>query len=303
MHETEGTSAGRNPPSREMIDEKNRYHARFEKFPSPAILLDDENKISTMNLAAVELLREIQNPRETGHELDPTRKFISWLANELTIFSKSNDLEFSFEKDVETSKGAIPFQVRLKRMFDENENFIGSIVILNDLTTLKQEFEYVASHDSLTGLPSRHALEETLKRTVGRAKRGVKSSLLFIKADNLKSISDSRTLKVGNDELASLGNRLKNHLRESDLLARIGVDKFAMLLEGTYVWEAQEVAERLRAAAEGLFFTIDNVKYKLSLSVAVVSIDEKNEPEVLMSKAESALSQAKEKGGKLVIVD
>lgn len=196
-----------------MIDEKDRYHTFFEKFPSPAILLDAENNISTMNLAAVELLREIQSPREIDYELDPTRKIISWLANELTMFSKSNDLEFSFEKDIETNKGATSFQVRLKRMFDENEKFIGSIVILNDLTTLKHQFEYVASHDPLTGLPSRHALEETLKRTVARAKRGVKSSLLFIRADNLKSISDSRTLKVGNDELVSLGNRLKNRLQ------------------------------------------------------------------------------------------
>jgi diguanylate cyclase (GGDEF)-like protein len=286
-----------------MIDEKNKYHTLLENFPDPVIILDRENNISTMNLAAGELLREIQSPREIDHELDPTRKIISWLANELTIFSKSKDLGFSFEKDIETSKGTIPFQVRLKRMFDENEKFIGCMVILNDLTTLKQEFEYVASHDPLTGLPSRHMLEESLKRAVARAKRGVKSSLLFIRADNLKSISDSRTLKIGNDELISLGNRLKNHLRESDLLARIGGDKFGILLEGTYVWEAQEVEERLRAAAEELYFTIDNVKYKLSLSVALVSIDEKNEPEVLMSKAEIALSQAREKGRKLVIVD
>ncbi len=69
---------------------------------------------------------------------------LPWLKEALEAFVGGEDLETTFEKDVETRKGLIHFQIKLKRMLDLYEKFVGTIIILNDISYLKQAERTVA---------------------------------------------------------------------------------------------------------------------------------------------------------------
>jgi diguanylate cyclase (GGDEF)-like protein/PAS domain S-box-containing protein len=120
-----------------MAPERDRYLTIFEVIPNPAFILDVENRIDNMNNVAFELFRDLL-PTGLGYygkiRLDDV---LPWIREDLDAFVTGEALETSFEKDVETRRGLIHFQVKLKRMLDLYEKFVGTIVLFNDISYLK----------------------------------------------------------------------------------------------------------------------------------------------------------------------
>ncbi len=114
------------------------------------------------------------------------------------------------------------------------ENIVKNFVILiNDITdrkTMQEQLYYLASHDSLTGLPNRRTFLSQLKDHIEEAKRYQTSfSVWFIDLDNFKVINDSLGHNIGDKILQNLAYRLKTTIRASDKLARIGGDELIIL--------------------------------------------------------------------------
>ena len=173
--------------------------------------------------------------------------------------------------------------------------------IVEDITERKRvesQLQYLATHDSLTGIPNRYFLEEALKRKVSKAKRGEMSALLIIDVDNFKLVNDTLGHAAGDELLISLSNVLKSNLREEDLLARLGGDEFAVLLEGMTYEGVLVVAEKLRRVVdEGEFFVCKQKELiNLSISIGVILVDGTLDCQKLLSRADAALYQAKEGG-------
>jgi len=187
-------------------------------------------------------------------------------------------------------------------LFDSEGKLVGAIETMRDISDRKRmeaRLTHLANHDPLTNIPNRYFLEENLKRVVARSKHGSTSSaLLCIDLDNFQLVNDALGHAAGDEVLISLAKILQSNLRSGDLLARMGGDEFAVLLEDATAEQAEVVAEKLRAAVEQreLCLVTHRTCFYLSVSVGVVMIDGSLDSQKLFSYAETAVAQAKEQG-------
>jgi diguanylate cyclase (GGDEF)-like protein len=109
----------------------------------------------------------------------------------------------------------------------------------------------LAFYDALTGLANRVFIQEQLKQLLIQSRRNkTKVSVLFLDLDDFKPINDEHGHKVGDDVLKIITDRLQSTLRESDVVGRLGCDKFLVLLESTREdsHAPQKVADKIKAA-------------------------------------------------------
>lgn len=106
----------------------------------------------------------------------------------------------------------------------------------------KKELAYLAFHDPLTGLLNRAQFNEQLEQNISLAKRAERTlAVLFLDLNGFKSINDTYGHQVGDEILKEVARRLKQAVRASDVVARIGGDEFVVVLN-----EIKDVADVLK---------------------------------------------------------
>ena len=99
------------------------------------------------------------------------------------------------------------------------------------MESLNQHLHYHANHDSLTGVANRHFFEKSLQRALDYAKQnGSKLAILYLDGNDFKRINDTYGHAAGDSVLRAMSHRIKSALRDTDLVARVGGDEFAVLL-------------------------------------------------------------------------
>ncbi len=202
------------------------------------------------------------------------------------------------EMEIERPDGASRYlQTRTFRIQTPNGYLVGSIS--RDVTARKvqeEQLAFLALHDPLTGQANRRLLEEVLKHASARARRGIPSTLLLMDADHFKEINDTLGHPAGDQALITLSQLIQKDLRAGDLLARIGGDEFAVLLEGSNLEQAKIVAERMARAVSDHAFVTQGHACKLGLSIGLAEIDGAEPMHAALSHADIALYLAKEQG-------
>lgn len=112
----------------------------------------------------------------------------------------------------------------------------------------QRRLAYQLHHDALTGLPNRMLFTERLDE----AMRDGRFMLIFIDLDDFKEVNDRFGHAAGDELLCAIGARLKRCVRDTDTLARIGGDEFAILIDGESE-QLEDAAERLRVALRDPF--------------------------------------------------
>ena len=162
---------------------------------------------------------------------------------------------------------------------------------------LTERLSYQASHDALTGLPNRQEFEARLRRALA-AKQPGRMALLFIDLDQFKLINDTSGHIAGDQLLVQLAMKMREQLRDQDVLARLGGDEFGVLLHDVVDREgAMHVAERLRMAIDGYVFVWDRRSYISSASVGGTMIEGSGESmKELFAQVDTACYTAKDAG-------
>jgi diguanylate cyclase (GGDEF)-like protein/PAS domain S-box-containing protein len=158
--------------------------------------------------------------------------------------------------------------------------------------------EHMAHHDALTGLANRMLLNDRLKHAIINAQRRRRTqALLFIDLDHFKTVNDTVGHSAGDALLLEVAQRLRECVRESDTLARIGGDEFVILLTNLLRPEdATHVAEKVIAAI-GLPISVENHVFNITASVGIaVWPGDGVDAETLMRNADVAMYHAKNSG-------
>jgi diguanylate cyclase (GGDEF)-like protein/PAS domain S-box-containing protein len=174
-------------------------------------------------------------------------------------------------------------------------------VEIQERKRVESQLLYAAFHDDLTKLRNRPFFMDRLGESLGRMKNtGVHCAVLFIDLDRFKMVNDSLGHRAGDLLLMEVSRRLELCLNTTDVLARIGGDEFAVMIEGgDGADRATEVSRRIIEAMRQPMW-IGNQEVFSSCSIGVVqATDACATPEELLRDADIAMYQAKrnDKGG------
>jgi diguanylate cyclase (GGDEF)-like protein/PAS domain S-box-containing protein len=164
--------------------------------------------------------------------------------------------------------------------------------LLREQERLQSELAYRALHDPLTGLGNRTMFQERLDQAFLVSERGV--AVLWIDLDHFKEVNDIFGHEVGDEMLIAVADRLREVVRETDDIARMGGDEYAVVLPNVVESEAHVVAERVLAALT------DRDAFRLQVGVSVGVGWQRNvsgDGRVLIRRADQAMYRAKASGG------
>ena len=151
--------------------------------------------------------------------------------------------------------------------------------------------------DPLTGLANRRAFDEELNRRFDQWRRHkVPISLLLVDIDRFKQVNDRFGHPVGDAALKWVAGIHAGALRQMDVAARYGGEEFGIILPGTKLADAGNVAERLRATIAAKAFREGEQEFPVTVSIGVAVTLSGDEPAMLVKRADEALYAAKQNG-------
>ena len=159
---------------------------------------------------------------------------------------------------------------------------------------------YMAYHDPLTGLSNRKHFHEQLLHSIELSERsGQKFAVIFLDLDNFKKINDTLGHLAGDDLLQQVSGRIRHVVRKADIVARMGGDEFAVILNNlSSVGYVSHLARKIRKhicrpyTVEARLLEMD-----FSMGISLYPLDGLDGAE-LVRKADRAMYQAKESGAK-----
>jgi len=186
-------------------------------------------------------------------------------------------------------------------VFGRSGRLIGYRGTARDVTERKlaeAHIHYLATHDSLTGLPNRVLFHQMLSAAVPTAQRyGRGFAVMFIDLDRFKLINDTLGHEAGDQLLKEVSKRLRAALRCSDVLARLGGDEFVVLLQEIESEETAAVVARKILAAAIEPVSIMGHECQVTASIGICLYPSQAEDErALMRNADIAMYMAKEEG-------
>jgi diguanylate cyclase (GGDEF)-like protein len=172
--------------------------------------------------------------------------------------------------------------------------------IANSLGVLRQA-QHNALTDGLTGLGNRHWMKDMFDREVTRARTSGRSlCLMMIDIDHFKTFNDQYGHIAGDRVLLAVSEALRGYLRPTDLIARFGGDEFAVLLPGIEIGQAHHTAERLRQHVASL--SPPSLSTAITISIGVSANGADDDVATLVTRADSAMYDAKDRGRNCVAV-
>lgn len=174
------------------------------------------------------------------------------------------------------------------------------IGLADKLLELRRDRDHASAaalSDDLTGLYNRSGVEAELARAMQLASAaGTPLSIAFVDVDNFKAINDRHGHSVGDRCLRIVSQRLRNELRAGGIIGRYGGDEFLVVLPGSPLREALEVARRMVDSVGSRPLSVEALELDGSLSVGVAEYCRGESAEMLFERADAALYASKQGG-------
>jgi len=184
---------------------------------------------------------------------------------------------------------------------------------IKDLLEKIKELEFLAYFDELTNVYNRRGFlkesEKIFKTVVYKRKEierrigyKIPLSIIFLDIDDFKMINDKYGHKVGDLVLKKVAKILRERLRDSDIIGRLGGEEFVISLIGCDLNSALKIAEELRKKIEKSNLKIKKERIKLTASFGVVTYTNEKTLYDLINKADKAMYKAKKEGKNRVVI-
>jgi diguanylate cyclase (GGDEF)-like protein/PAS domain S-box-containing protein len=224
---------------------------------------------------------------------DPVAKCLSErrrinLGRRALLLGKQAEREFSTELTASPIRGP-------------DGQIAGCVIIFHDVSEMRglaREMSYQASHDALTGLVNRVEFGRRLDAALDSARgEGVGHVVSYLDLDRFKLVNDSCGHIAGDNLLREIAALLKQRVRDSDTVARVGGDEFAMLLAGCPLDKARQIADDVCTAVAGHQFAWQDRTFNVGVSIGLVEVGkDSGSSESVLSAADSACYVAKQQG-------
>ncbi len=194
-------------------------------------------------------------------------------------------------------------EVKLLPHVGDQGEVLGCFAVTTDITEHKltqERIQRVAHHDSLTGLPNRLLFNDRLTQAISLAKRDSRQfALLYLDLDRFKPVNDTLGHTAGDELLQGVAARIRQQVRESDTVARVGGDEFTVILPDIARREEAETVARKIIAALAAPFLLGSQKQSVeigtSIGIAVYPADARD-ADALIKAADAAMYSAKQVG-------
>ena len=182
----------------------------------------------------------------------------------------------------------------------QGADLVGTVIVLRDVSELRGtalQTSYQVSHDALTGLFNRREFERRLEESLQTAHGDQTQHVLaYVDLDQFKSINESCGRMAGDMVLREVAGLIREIVRDSDSVGRLGGDEFGMLLIGCPMEKAQQIADDLVRKIADYRFTWQAQVYQAGLSIGLLEISrESGSPADIMNAADSACYMAKKR--------
>ncbi len=177
----------------------------------------------------------------------------------------------------------------------------GTVVVFHDVSEIRgltRQMSYQATHDPLTGLINRREFERRLQESMDSAHAEESVHMLFyMDLDRFKAVNDSCGHLAGDNLLREVATLIKDQVRDSDFVGRLGGDEFGTLLVGCPIDKARQIASDICNAVGDYRFVWKDKIFNIGISIGLVEITHASGTlQDVISAADSACYVAKQRG-------
>ena len=287
---------------------KRQAQYTLESISEGVITTDNDGHIDYMNLAA-ETLTGTNRDDAAGHRVgelfslvddadrrplgDPVERCLAMrrrvnMGRRAVMVSSDGEHEHSVEITASPVRGP-------------GNSISGTVVVFHDVGELRgltRKMSYQATHDPLTGLINRREFERRLDEAMdlAHAEEAV-HIVFFMDLDRFKAVNDSCGHLAGDNMLREIAALVKEQVRDSDFVGRLGGDEFGALLIGCPIEKARKIATDICNAVADYRFVWKDKIFNIGISVGLVEISHASGTlQDVMSAADSACYMAKQQG-------
>jgi len=271
-----------------------RYRSLFEGVPIGLYITTAAGRILDANPALVQMLGYSSKEALLGIAASDLYENPVDRDHERSLFENDRLIQ-SYEARLRRSDGELIWVRDTCRAIRDGSGailgFEGSLQDITEERLAKQKLNYIARHDSLTGVLNRYALSEILEREASRAKRYMHPiGILMIDVNRFKEVNDRFGHSKGDKVLQLVSKVLCSSVRDTDYVVRYGGDEFLLLLLESNR-EAQSVRDRIveTMAARSPRELLVDFRLTLSIGIAHWMPDANQSIEIILSQADQAM--------------
>lgn len=187
------------------------------------------------------------------------------------------------------------------------EDFQARVKLAAEIGRLQRDLARHTVRDVLTALPNRRHLLHRLEEEFSRARRyRTPLSFALIDLDRLKDVNDKHGQAGGDAAIRRVGELIRDQLRREDVVGRMGEDVFGVVLPGNRYRGAAILGNKIRTEAEETTLTLAGGEVAIRLSCGIATYPDNRaikSADDLIGTAETALKEAKTRGGNRVFID
>jgi diguanylate cyclase (GGDEF)-like protein/PAS domain S-box-containing protein len=287
---------------------KRQAQYTLESIAEGVITTDNDGRIDYMNMAA-ETLIGTNRDAAAGHRIgelftlvddadrrplgDPVERCLAMrrrvnMGRRAVMVTLDGEYEHSVELTASPVRGP-------------SNSISGAVVVFHDVGELRgltRKMSYQATHDPLTGLINRREFERRLDEAMDAAHAEETAHMLFyMDLDRFKAVNDSCGHMAGDNMLREVAALIKDQVRDSDFVGRLGGDEFGALLIGCPIDKARQIATDICNAIADYRFVWKDKIFNIGISIGLVEISHASGAlQDVMSAADSACYMAKQSG-------